>query len=114
MFELASKFGELYVGIGSDESITKHKHPVYRPQAERLYMVKAVRHVKDASINPGEGLVDYIKNPMFINADILIVAEERESKEMKMYCNLVGKEYVIFGRIHAMGLPEVSSTDFRK
>ena len=114
MFELASTLGELYVGIGSDESITAYKHPVFRPQKERLYMVKAIRYVTDASINPGKGFIDYLHNPMFENADILIVAKERESKLMKIYCNLIKKEYLIFDRIHAQGLPIVSSTDLRK
>lgn len=114
MFELAAALGELYVGVGSDKSITAWKHPVFRPQAERLYMVKAIRYVKDASINPGMGFIDYLHNPMFENADILIVAKEREMNMMRYYCNFIGKEYVIFDRIHAQGLPIVSSTDFRK
>jgi cytidyltransferase-like protein len=114
MFEMASHLGELYVGIGSDRSITAWKHPVYRPQEERLYMVKAIRYVKDASINPGIGFIDYIHNPMFEACDILIVAKERETNLMRYYCRFIGKEYVIFARMHAPGLPIVSSTDLRK
>ena len=55
-FKSASKYGDLYVGIGSDKTIEelKHRKTVYS-ERERLYMVKAIRYVKDAFINPGPG-----------------------------------------------------------
>lgn len=45
----ASLYGDLYVGIGSDKAFEEHKgrKPIYSEQ-ERLYMVKALRYVKDA------------------------------------------------------------------
>jgi hypothetical protein len=33
---------------------------------------------------------------------------------MRAYCTFIGKEYLIFDRIHAKGLPVISSTDLRK
>lgn len=43
-FKEASSYGDLYVGIGSDETILHYKgrKTVYSEQ-ERLYMVKAIR-----------------------------------------------------------------------
>ena len=43
-FMQASGYGDLYVGIGSDETYLEYKHrkPMF-PQEERLFMVKSVR-----------------------------------------------------------------------
>ncbi|MDE6553844.1 MAG: adenylyltransferase/cytidyltransferase family protein, partial [Muribaculaceae bacterium] len=54
----AAEHGELYVGVGSDASFEelKGRQPICSEQ-ERLYMVKAVRYVKDAFITecaPGQ------------------------------------------------------------
>lgn len=113
LFEKASEYGDLYVGIGSDMSVTTYKHKVFIPQQERLYMVKAIRHVTDASINPGSGFLDYIHNPMFKEADILIVNKERETQSMREFCRRTKKQYIVFDRIHPEGLPKRSSTEFR-
>lgn len=47
----ASKYGDLYIGIGSDKAFEaqKGRKPICSEQ-ERLYMVKALRYVKDAFI----------------------------------------------------------------
>ena len=51
-FKEASRFGDLYVGIGSDATIRELKgRATVNSEQERLYMVKAVRYVKDAFIN---------------------------------------------------------------
>ncbi len=70
----ATKYGDLYVGIGSDRNfeLLKGRKPVASEQ-ERLYMVKAVRHVKDAFINTGTGILDFIDVLGEGNPDILIV-----------------------------------------
>lgn len=112
-FEECAKLGDLYVGMGKDESITQYKHNVYQPQEERLYMVKALKCVKDASINPGMGFMDYITNPMFRECDILVINEERQSERVRRLCNYLNKKLVVMGRIHADGLPHRSSTEMR-
>ena len=56
-FQQASRYGDLYVGIGSDATYLEYKHrkPMF-PQEERLFMVKNIKAVKDAYINEGYGL----------------------------------------------------------
>ena len=50
----AYQFGEVYVGIGSDSTITELKgRQTVNSEQERLYMVNAVRYVKEAFINSG-------------------------------------------------------------
>ena len=56
-FEEAASYGDLYVGLGSDKTIFELKaRKTINNNAERLYMVKAIRHVKDAWINTGSGM----------------------------------------------------------
>ena len=60
-FRQAAQYGDLYVGIGSDETILHYKHhkTIYS-EDERLFMVKAIRYVKDAYINAGDGIMDFV------------------------------------------------------
>lgn len=59
-FKEASKYGDLYVGIGSDKTIEelKNRRTVYS-EKERLYMVKSIRYVKNAYVNSGTGILDF-------------------------------------------------------
>ena len=60
-FRQASQYGDLYVGIGSDATILAYKnHKTLYPEQERLFMVKSIRYVKDACINQGTGVMDFI------------------------------------------------------
>ena len=53
-FRQASQYGDLYVGIGSDQTILGYKHhKTFYPEQERLFMVKSIKYVKDAYINQG-------------------------------------------------------------
>ena len=61
-FEEAATHGDLYVGIGSDRTIFALKNRrTINTERERLYMVKALRCVKDAWINSGSGVMDFAK-----------------------------------------------------
>jgi len=114
-FKEASKYGELYVGIGCDKSIEWLKGRVtICPQEERLYMVKAIKYVKDANINTGMGIVDFIENPFFKMCDILIVNVDQDTQEKIHLCEVLNKDYVVLDRIPAEGLPPRSSTKMRE
>ena len=59
-FEEASALGDLYVIVGHDANIRLLKgegHPLL-PEAERVYMVGAVRFVHHAAISTGHGWLD--------------------------------------------------------
>ena len=61
-FEEASTYGDLYVGIGSDKTINELKaRRTINNDQERLYMVKALKSVKDAWINQGSGIIDFLE-----------------------------------------------------
>jgi len=59
--EEAAAYGDLYVAIGSDQTICglKGRAPV-NTQAERQYMLQAVRHVKECFISTGSGVLDFL------------------------------------------------------
>ena len=69
--EEAAKHGDLYVGLGSDETVWELKgRRTINGSAERLYMVKALRCVKDAWINSGSGIMDFEKEVRELKPDI--------------------------------------------
>ena len=72
-FEEASSYGDLYVGIGSDRTIQDLKNrKTINTERERLYMVKAVRYVKDAFVNSGSGIMDFAEDVKRLKPDIFL------------------------------------------
>lgn len=114
-FRQASAFGDLYVGIGSDATILeyKHHHTVY-PEQERLFMVKSIRYVKDAFINAGHGIMDFIPTVKNLKPDIFVVNEDGSTPEKEKFCHEMGIEYVVLRRVPADGLEARSSTSIKR
>lgn len=114
-FRQAAQYGDLYVGIGSDATILDYKHhkTVYSEQ-ERLFMVKSIRYVKDAYINAGNGIMDFIPTVDFLKPDILLVNEDGDKEEKRRFCEERGIEYVVLRRDPHQGLTARSSTDLKK
>lgn len=114
-FRQASQYGDLYVGIGSDATILEYKHhkTVYSEQ-ERLFMVKSIRYVKDAFINAGSGIMDFIPTVDALKPDILVVNADGDKEEKRCFCAERGIEYVVLSRDPHEGLTARSSTDLKK
>lgn len=110
-FKQASRYGDLYVGIGSDATYLEYKHrrPMF-PQEERLFMVKSIRYVKDAYINGGSGVLDFIPTLDIVKPDVLVVNAEGGSEEKRRLCAERGMEYVVLERTPAEGLQARSSS----
>lgn len=113
-FKEASNYGDLYVGIGSDSTILDYKHrkPVYS-EKERLYMVKAIRYVKDAYINPGHGIMDFVETVDLVKPDIFVVNTDGGSEEKRRFCQDRGIEYIELHRQPDAGLEARSTTQLR-
>ncbi len=113
-FKEASQFGELYVGIGSDQTIEelKGRHTINSEQ-ERLYMVKSVRHVTDAFINSGSGIMDFAQELSELKPDYFVVNEDGYSPAKKSMCDEMGIELKVLERIPDAGLPARSTTAIR-
>lgn len=114
-FRQASAYGDLYVGIGSDATIEalKHRKTVYS-ERERLYMVKAIRYVTDAFINPGSGMMDFIETVERVKPDIFVVNSDGGSDVKRDFCRERGIEYVVLEREPDEGLEARSTTSLRK
>ena len=114
-FRQAAEYGDLYVGIGSDATILDYKHhkTVYTEQ-ERLFMVKSIRYVKDAYINAGHGIMDFIPTVDIVKPDILVVNSDGGNEDKRRFCEERGIEYVVLERVPQKGLKARSSTDLKK
>ena len=114
-FRQAAQYGDLYVGIGSDKTIEGYKHhkTIYSEQ-ERLFMVKAIRYVKDAFINTGDGILDFLPTLDIVKPDILVVNEDGGSDAKKKVCEERGMQYIVLQRVPQEGLKARSSTDLKK
>jgi len=114
-FEEASEYGDLYVGIGSDKTINTLKaRKTVNSDAERLYMVKALKVVKDAWINKGGGLLDFLEEFKDLQPDIFFVNADGHTPDKENLCKQLGIEYVVSKRIPHGNLPTRSTTALRK
>ena len=114
-FRQASQYGDLYVGIGSDKTIAALKgHKTMYSEQERLFMVRAIRYVKEAYINQGEGYLDFLPTLDLVNPDCLVVNEDGDREEKRALCRERGMEYIVLKRIPSEGLAPRSSTDLKQ
>ena len=114
-FRQAAEYGDLYVGIGSDKTIEGYKHhkTIYSEQ-ERLFMVKAIRYVKDAFINAGSGIMDFVPTIEALKPDILVVNSDGGNEDKRKFCEEHGIEYVVLERTPHRGLDPRSSTSLKQ
>ncbi len=114
-FRQASQYGDLYVGIGSDRTIQHLKgHKTLYSERERLFMVRAIRYVKEAYINAGDGMLDFLPTLDLVHPDCLVVNEDGDREEKRQLCRERGMEYIVLQRVPADGLDARSSTDIKR
>jgi cytidyltransferase-like protein len=114
-FEEASSYGDLYVAIGSDQTVyeLKGKVPI-NSQGERLYMVKSLRYVKHAFISGGSGMLDFYDEFQAIQPDFFIVNADGDIPAKADLCEKLGVEYVVLKREPHEGLIPRSTTELRE
>jgi cytidyltransferase-like protein len=110
-FEEAASYGDLYVGIGSDQTVfnLKARKP-FNGEDERLYMVKSLKMVKDAWINSGYGFIDFLPELKKLQPDIFFVNSDGHSNQKEQLCKNLGIKYVVSNRIPHGNLPIRSTT----
>lgn len=114
-FRQASQYGDLYVGIGSDKTIEQLKnHKTLYSERERLFMVRAIRYVKEAYINEGSGMLDFLPTLDIVHPDCLVVNEDGDREEKRQLCRERGMEYIVLRREPAEGLDARSSTSLKQ
>ena len=111
----AASHGELYVGLGSDKTIGQLKgRKTINTDHERLFMVQALRMVKEAWINSGSGLMDFEKEVTDLHPDIFFVNEDGFTPDKQEFCSRLGIDLVVSRRIPHEGLPTRSTTSLRQ
>lgn len=114
-FEEAASYGDLYVGLGSDKTIFElKKRKTVCPEAERLYMVKSLRCVKDAWISSGSGVLDFLEEMKALKPDIFFVNRDGASPLKENMCKELGIQYVVSQRLPHGDLPARSTTALRQ
>jgi len=113
-FREAAQYGDVYVGLGSDETVSqlKGRYPVNN-QDERRYMIEALASVKKCFINSGSGIMDFLKEIESVNPDIFIVNEDGNTPAKEELCRERGIQYVVLKRIPHGMLPIRSTTSLR-
>lgn len=77
-------------------------------------MVKSIRYVKDAFINSGHGIMDFVPTVKALKPDVLVVNEDGSNEDKRRFCAEHGIEYVVLQRKPSEGLEARSSTDLKK
>ena len=114
-FEEAASYGDLYVGVGSDKTIAELKaRKTINPDAERLYMVRALKVVRDAWINSGSGMLDFEGELRQLMPDIFFVNTDGHTPANEQLCKELGIEYIVSQRIPHGSLPVRSTTALRQ
>ena len=111
----AAALGQLYVVVGSDRNVELLKgpgHPLQR-EAERRYMVGAVRAVHRAMISTGTGWMDAEPEIAEIGPAIYVVNEDGDQPEKHEFCLEHGIGYVVLERKPHPGLEARTSTSLR-
>jgi cytidyltransferase-like protein len=114
-FQEAASHGDLYVGLGSDKTVyeLKDRKP-FNNEQERLYMIKALKYVKDAWINSGNGFIDFLPELRELRPDIFFVNSDGHSNLKEQLCRELGIEYVVSKRLPHENLPVRSTTALRE
>jgi cytidyltransferase-like protein len=112
--EEASKYGDLYVGLGSDKTIKELKgRETINSEEERVFMMKALSCVHKVIVNKGSGLLDFSDEMRVLKPDIFIVNEDGHTPEKENLCKKYGVRYKILKRIPYANLPVRTTTELR-
>lgn len=114
--EEAATYGDVYVSIGSDETVRllKNRNTMYTEQ-ERKYMLEAIRFVKKVYIGPDTGkILDFAPLLDEVKPDIFFVNGDGTSDEKKAFVESKGIRYVTSSRIPHGNLPQRSTTSIRQ
>jgi glycerol-3-phosphate cytidylyltransferase-like family protein len=97
--------------------IDRHELKARKPfnnEQERLYMVKALKYVKEAWINSGSGLIDFLSELKGLRPDIFFVNSDGHSNLKEQLCKELGIEYIVSKRLPHENLPLRSTTALRE
>ncbi|MBK8723093.1 MAG: adenylyltransferase/cytidyltransferase family protein [Saprospiraceae bacterium] len=113
--ESAAQYGDLYVGIGSDQTILelKNRNTIFK-ENERKYIIENLKFVKKCFINSGNSKLDFLKELDELNPDIFVVNQDGHSLDKANLCEEKNIQYIVLERIPKENLAARSTTDLLK
>ncbi len=113
--EEAASHGDVYVAIGSDQTVRELKGRVpVNTQSERKYMLEALKFVKSCLISSGSGILDFVAELKAVRPDIFLVNEDGNTPAKSELCRQLGIAYLVSQRVPKTDLPTRSTTSLRK
>lgn len=110
----ASEYGVLHVSLGSDQTICNLKGRLPENcQAERLFMVQAVRFVHKSFVATGSGSLDFETELRALRPDLFIVNTDGDHPGKRDLCRQLGIEYLVLERRPANHLISRSTSALR-
>jgi cytidyltransferase-like protein len=111
----SSGFGDLFVGLGSDQTIYDLKgRMTVNSEEERKYMLESLSCVYKVNINKGTGILDFLEDMKTLKPDVFVVNEDGHTPEKERLCSELGIDYKVLKRIPYANLPVRSTTTLRK
>jgi cytidyltransferase-like protein len=106
--ERASELGDVHVLLWSDQLIRRlrGKAPKF-PQEERLYVLQAIRYVKQVTLATGQSTLDVMLQVDELVPDAWAVDEACDSPQRRAYCEARGIAYHVVREEELRGFPEV-------
>ena len=105
--EESSKLGDVYVLLWSDETVqsVEGKPPNF-PQAERQYLVEAIRYVEEVTLVNGKLDPSTLPQLDAIKPDIWVVDEKDDTAAKRTFCRSRGLECRVLTSKNLAGFPE--------
>jgi cytidyltransferase-like protein len=105
--EESSRLGDLHVLLWSDETVqsVEWKAPHF-PQAERQYLVEAIRYVQEVTLVRGKFDPNTLLHLDAIRPDIWVTCEMRDTAAKQAFCQSHGLECRVLTNKNLAGFPE--------
>lgn len=113
--EEAAQLGDVYVSIGSDETVKALKNrPTVYNQDERKYLLESLKFVKEVFVGPDSGILDFAPLLAIVQPDIFFVNADGDTEQKRQFIESLGIQYVVSQRIPKEKLPPRSTTAIRQ
>ncbi len=107
--EEAAKLGPLTVLLWPDAAIRRLRGgPPKFPQAERLYVLQAIRYVDQVRLIPGKVREDGLPDVAEIKPTAWIVEEAGDNSARRAFCESRGLQYRVLGHDELRGFPDAA------
>ena len=111
----ASRLGEVHVALWTDDAIRalEGREPKF-PEAERRYLLDAVRYVKRVIPMAGLTGADALPQTEDVRADLWVMSEQDANSAKQEFCLEHGMEYRVIAARELEGFPPLDAHSDRK